>query len=131
MTLITNQTGLSDRLIEMSDLQELQRLVIKFRDARNWKQFHNPKDLTISLLLEAAELLEHFQWKSKEEMDQRLRTHRDEVSEELADVFYWVLLIAHDLGIDLTKEFKRKMGHNEKKYPIEKSKNKHTKYTEL
>ncbi len=115
----------------MSDLEKLTERLIRFRDARDWKQFHNPKDLAISLLLEAAEVLEHFQWKSKEEMEKHVEEHKNDVSEELADVLYWVLLMAHDLGIDLIDAFEKKMKKNEQKYPIKKAKGKHDKYTEL
>lgn len=102
-----------------------------FRDARNWKQFHNPKDLALSLTLEAAEVLEHFQWKSKEEIEEYLKTHKEHVGEELADVLYWVLLMSHDLEINILDALDRKMEQNEKKYPVEKAKGKHTKYTDL
>lgn len=115
----------------MSDLRELQKKVVAFRDARDWKQFHNPKDLTISLLLEAGELLEHFQWKSPEEMQEHVKTHKTDVSDELADVLYWVLLVANDLEIDLVTAFNKKLAANDKKYPVNKSKGNHKKYTEL
>lgn len=115
----------------MSDLTKLQNLVIDFRDARDWKQFHNPKDLALSLVLESAELMEHFQWKTEKEVQKHLVTNKAAVSEELADVFYWVLLIANDLDIDLNTALKEKLKQNDKKYPIAKSKGKHTKYTEL
>lgn len=115
----------------MADLADLQKRVIAFRDARDWEQFHNPKDLAVSLLLEAAEFLEHFQWKSSDEIKQHLKAKGDDVSDELADVLYWVLLIAHDMGIDLPKAFANKMAQNEKKYPVQKAKGKHTKYTDL
>lgn len=115
----------------MSDLADLQARVIKFRDARDWEQFHNPKDLAVSLLLEAAEFLEHFQWKSSDEIKSHLKGKGSDVSEELMDVLYWVLLIAHDLKIDIPKEFDRKMRQNESKYPIAKAKGRHTKYTNL
>lgn len=115
----------------MSDLRKLQEQVIKYRDARDWKQFHNPKDVSISLLLEAAELLEHFQWKSAEEMQKHLLDKKDEVADEIADVLYWTLLISHDLGIDLAGHFEKKMAQNEAKYPVAKSKGNHKKYTEL
>ncbi len=112
--------------------KELQKKIVKFRDARDWKQFHNPKDLSISLLLEAAELLEHFQWKSQQEMDDLPKTKEfGDVKEEVADIYYWVLLVANDLNIDLEKEFLKKMKQNEKKYPIEKARGSHKKYTEL
>lgn len=115
----------------MADWDKMQKEVIAFRDARNWKQFHNPKDMAISLLLEASELLEHFQWKNPEEITKHLKDKHGDISDELVDVLYWVLLIAHDLDIDIDKAFKRKMTQNNKKYSVEKSKNTHTKYTEL
>src|SRR3989338_2849417 len=113
------------------EIKKLQKMIVKFRDARDWKQFHNPKDLALSLTLEAAEVLEHFQWKSKEEIEEYIRTHKDEIGEELADVFNWVLILAHDLNIDILQASERKIGINEQKYPIEKAKGKHTKYNEL
>jgi NTP pyrophosphatase (non-canonical NTP hydrolase) len=115
----------------MADLETLQQEIVKFRDARNWKQFHNAKDMAISLSLEAAEVLEHFQWKTEEEIKQYLKNHTKDVSEELADVLYWVLLMSNDLDIDIGTAFDQKMKQNEKKYPIEKSKGSHKKYTEL
>ena len=115
----------------MSDLDDLQKLVLDFRDARDWKQFHNPKDMAISLVLEATELLEHFQWKNADEIAIKLKTHEKEINDEVVDVLYWVLLIANDLGVDLSKEFKRKMKENDAKYPVEKAKGTHKKYTEL
>ncbi|HVM73926.1 MAG TPA: nucleotide pyrophosphohydrolase [Candidatus Paceibacterota bacterium] len=112
-------------------LKELQKSVVKFRDARDWKQFHNPKDSSIALALEAAEVMEHFLWKNKKEMEERIKTRHEDIADELADVLYWVLLMSNDLKIDLTESFLRKLEKNDKKYPIEKSKGKHTKYTEL
>lgn len=115
----------------MPDLSDLQKRVVAFRDARDWKQFHNPKDTAVSLMLEAAEFLEHYQWKSPAEIKQHIRKNRTKVSEELMDVLYWVLLISHDLEIEVQKEFERKMTQNEKKYPVSKAKGSHKKYTEL
>lgn len=115
----------------MDNLNELTRRVIAFRDARNWQQFHNPKDLAISLSLEASELLEHFQWKNEEEIAKHLQGHKEDVEDELADVLYWVLLIANDLDINLSKSFLRKLEKNEAKYTVDKSKGNHKKYTEL
>ncbi|MFH1193040.1 MAG: nucleotide pyrophosphohydrolase [Candidatus Jorgensenbacteria bacterium] len=115
----------------MSDIERLTKLILEYRDARDWKQFHNPKDLALSLVLEAAEVLEHFQWKSKEEIESYVHTNRDDIGEELADVLYWVLLLSHDLKIDIKSVFEKKMDKNEKKYPVEKVKGKHTKYTKL
>jgi len=115
----------------MSDIKNLTKKIIKFRDARDWKQFHNPKDTAISLVLEAAEVMEHFQWKNKEEVEEYLKTSKDHIGEELADVFYWVLLMSHDLNIDIVKALKQKIKRNEDKYPVEKSHGSHKKYTEL
>jgi NTP pyrophosphatase (non-canonical NTP hydrolase) len=113
------------------DYKELQKRVIAFRDARNWKQFHNPKDCAISLNLEAAELLEHFQWKTEEEFKEYLKKAKGEIGDELMDVLYWVLLLSHDLDIDIPKAFNRKMAKNNKKYPVKKASGNHSKYTQL
>ncbi len=112
----------------MSDLQNITSQILKFRDARDWKQFHNPKDMALSLILEASELAEHFQWKSESDLK---TLDREAIGDELADVLYWVLLLASDLGIDLEKAFHTKMKKNERKYPIEKAKGKSDKYSEL
>lgn len=114
-----------------SDINELQNIIVKFRDERNWKQFHNPKDMSLSLVLEATETMEHFQWKSPKEMKEYIPKHKQEISEELADVLYWVLLMSHDLHIDIKTALKKKLIKAERKYPIEKAKGNHRKYTEL
>lgn len=115
----------------MSDLGDMQKRIVEFRNARDWQQFHNPKDLALSLVLEAAEVLEHFQWKSQQEMTEYVQNNKQEIGEELADTLYWVLLMAHDLNINLTDIFDKKMTKNESKYAVEKSKGNHKKYTEL
>jgi NTP pyrophosphatase (non-canonical NTP hydrolase) len=115
----------------MSDIKKLTQQVVKFRDARDWKQFHNPKDAAIGLALEAAEVLEHFHWKNDKEMKEHLATRKEEVGEELADILYWVFLMAYDFDIDLGEAFTKKMEKNAKKYPVEKAKGRHVKYTEL
>ena len=115
----------------MADLAKLTKLVTAFRDARDWKQFHNPKDSAISLLLEAGEVLEHFQWKNEEEMDTYVKSHKNEIAEELADVLYWVFLMGNDLHIDLSSAFVKKLKKNGAKYPIKKARGNHKKYTEL
>lgn len=114
-----------------SDIAKLQQKILQFRDARDWKQFHNPKDVALSLVLEAAEVLEHFQWKTSEEIKKYLRTHKPAIAAELADVFYWVLLMSHDLGIDIGEAVEVKLKVNAKKYPVKKAKGKHTKYHNL
>lgn len=115
----------------MDRMQELTQRILAFRDARDWKQFHNPKDVAISLVLEATEVLEHFQWKNTEEIKAHLESKKNEVAEELADVFYWVLLLSYDLGIDVAADLEKKMKKNESKYPVEKAKGNAKKYTEL
>jgi NTP pyrophosphatase (non-canonical NTP hydrolase) len=113
------------------DIKSLTKKIIKFRDARNWKQFHNPKDLALSLVLEAGEVMEHFQWKNAKEMEEHIKNNRNDIGDELADVFYWVLLMCHDMKIDITKAVDRKMKENDKKYPVAKAKGKHVKYNKL
>lgn len=115
----------------MNEIQELTRQILEFRDEREWKQFHNSKDMAISLVLEATELLEHFQWKSTGEVLDHLENHRNSVGEELADILYWVLLLSNDLHIDIKAAFQEKMKKNAKKYPIEKAKGSHKKYSDL
>lgn len=114
-----------------TDIQLLTEKIIKFRNARDWKQFHNPKDMAISLVLEASEVLEHFQWKNREEIEKYLKDNKDELAEELADVLHWVLLISNDLKIDIAKALRKKLKKNEKRYPVKKSKGTAKKYTEL
>jgi len=112
-------------------LSSLTKRIVDFRDARDWKQFHNPKDLSLSLVLEATEVMEHFQWKSKEEMDKYVITNKHDIGDELADVLYWVLLMSKDLNIDVIEALDKKMKINEEKYPTDKAKGKHTKYNKL
>lgn len=115
----------------MSDIKALTRAILKFRDERDWKQFHNPKDVAISLALEAAELLEHFQWKTPAEIKAHAKACKEDISDELADVLYWVLVLSHDLGIDMNKALKAKLVKNAAKYPVKKSRGRITKYTKL
>lgn len=111
--------------------KEILKRMLEFREARDWKQFHNPKDLALSLVLESAEVLEHFQWKNGKELEEYIATHKAEIGEELADTLYWVLLLSHDLGIDVFDALEKKMDKNEAKYPVEKAKGSHAKYNEL
>jgi len=115
----------------MSEFEELTKKILAFRDERNWAQFHNPKDCSLSLVLEAAEVMEHFQWKSPVEIKEYVVSHKKEIGEELADVLYWVLLLAHDLKIDLVDAFEKKLEKNRQKYPVEKALNQHAKYDKL
>jgi len=115
----------------MKNTNDLTKRIIAFRDARDWKQFHNAKDVALSLVLEATEVMEHFQWKSKEEIEKYIKTNKDEIGEELADVLYWVLLMSYDLKIDVLEALEKKILKNEEKYPVEKAKGRHTKYNKL
>ncbi len=115
----------------MKNIDDLTQKIITFRDARDWKQFHNPKDCAISLSLEASEVLEHFQWKSEKEIEDYLKVHKDDLAEELADVFNYLLLMCHDLEIDIMEASEKKLIQNNLKYPVEKARGRHTKYSEL
>ena len=115
----------------MSQIKSIIQKIKKFRDDRDWMQFHNHKDMALSLVLEASEVLEHFQWKSPEEVNNYGKTCKDEISEELADVALYLFELSDNLGIDITKAIHKKLKKNAKKYPIKKAKGKHTKYNKL
>lgn len=109
----------------MSEIQELTELINKFRDERDWRQFHNEKDLAISISLEASELLELFQWKTAEEGTENLLALKD----ELADVLIYSFMLADNLNLDIEQVVKEKLNKNQQKYPINKSRGSKTKYT--
>jgi NTP pyrophosphatase (non-canonical NTP hydrolase) len=113
----------------MSDsIKELRDNILNFRDARDWKKFHNPKDLAISISLEAAELLEVFQWSGSDvEVDSEKKINK--VKEELADVMIYSILMADTLGLDISEIVNNKLEENNKKYPVEKAYGKADKYT--
>ena len=115
----------------MNDFEKTLTRIRQFRDDREWMQFHNPKNLAISINLEAAELLEHFQWKSMEESETHAKAARVEISEEIADVAIYLLELADNLGIDLLAAVNAKLAKNEVKYPVEKAKGSAKKYTHL
>ena len=102
--------------------------ILGFQLERDWKQFHSPKNLAISLALEAAEVLEVFQWSKDNGLP---RDKIDILGQELADVYYYLLLLAHETGIDIRGEFRKKMELNASKYPVDKSKGSPRKYNEL
>ena len=102
--------------------------VLKFRDDRNWKQFHNPKDLAISISLEAAELLEVFQWSGS---DIVCEAKKDKIREELADVLNYCILMADACGLDMDEIIVEKIRRNNEKYPVEKARDSAKKYDEL
>lgn len=108
--------------------QETLDMVIKFRDDRNWRQFHNPKDLAISLSLEAAELLEVFQWSGE---DLQCADKKEKIEEELADVLSYCILMADVCGLDLDQILLKKLQRNAEKYPVDLAYGNKAKYTEL
>jgi len=102
-------------------IAELKRRVNDFVDRRDWHQFHSPKNLSMSLAIEAAELMEHFQWLSVEQ-SRRVADVPDQlaaVGEELADVLCYALAMANELRLDLSPAVRRKLEKNERKYPAE------------
>ncbi|MFJ8518997.1 nucleotide pyrophosphohydrolase [Lysinibacillus xylanilyticus] len=112
----------------MSELEKLRENILQFRDQRNWQQFHNPKDLALSVSLEASELLELFQWKTSEEAVEK---NLDKMKDELADILIYAILFANETDMDLVNIINNKLQKNNKKYPIEKFAGKNTKYNEI
>lgn len=114
-----------------TDLIILKQRLREFADARDWDQFHSPKNLAMALSVEVAEIVEHFQWLS-EEQSKNLPLHKlEEVEAELADTLNYLIRLADKLDIDLFAAAQRKIEVNEQKYPVEKSRGNATKYTEL
>lgn len=116
-----------------SELQRLQRALLAFRDARDWKQFHSLRNLIVSLNLEAAELLELTQWQRDDEIEAMRHDpqRRQALSDECGDVLLYLLLIADAAGIDLLAAATEKLKHNEEKYPVDKARGSRKKYTQL
>ena len=108
--------------------RETAEKILNFRNERNWSQFHNPKDLAISISLEAAELLECFQWSGS---DTEVTSKLEAMKEELSDIFIYSILLADRLKIDLDEVIQAKIAKNAEKYPVEKSFGKSSKYTEI
>ncbi len=115
----------------MNDVKDMIEKIKKFRDDRDWMQFHDPKNMAVSIILEASELLEHFQWKTIKEVDECAKQNQDEIQDEIADIALYLFEMADNLGIDLIKAMEKKLAKNEKKYPVSKARGKHTKYNRL
>ncbi len=113
------------------DLKRIISRIKKFRDDRDWMQFHDPKNMAISIILEASELLEHFQWKTKKEVEEYIRLHRQQIKEEIADIAMYLFELSDNLEIDLLSAMDKKMEENEQKYPLNKSKGNARKYDQL
>lgn len=119
--------------MDSQTVNALKQLVKAFCEARDWDQFHGPKDLAIGVITEASELLEHFRFQSEAQSYAILHDpkQREEVEDELADVFFFLLRFSQRFDVDLTKALLRKIEKSECKYPVEKAKGKNTKYTKL
>jgi len=114
-------------MIEQTVLEQL----LAFRRERDWEQFHNPKDVAISLSIEAAELLEWFQWRNTDEIAAMLQSEkREQLEDEIADVAVYLSYLCHDLGINLNQVVKNKMAKNAAKYPKDRVKGRADKYNE-
>jgi NTP pyrophosphatase (non-canonical NTP hydrolase) len=116
-----------------TNIQELKERIKEFCELRDWDQYHNPKDLAVGIITEASELLEQFRFKSDVEMERMLSDSekRTKISEEMADILYFLLRLAQRYNIDISSAFNAKMIQNEQKYPVEKAKGSNKKYTEL
>jgi dCTP diphosphatase len=115
----------------MNDLQVIQKRIIDFRNARDWAQFHDPKNLAVALSIEAGELLENFLWKTTEQSKNLTDEELANVKHEIADIFIFLTYLSVAYKIDLLKEVEAKIAHNDSKYPVEKAKGSAKKYWEL
>jgi NTP pyrophosphatase (non-canonical NTP hydrolase) len=115
----------------MSEIKKLTDKLLSFRKERDWEKFHNPKDMALSLTLEAAEVLDHFQWKNGEVLEEYIKNNKEDLGEELADVLGWILLMSHDLGIDINQALENKIIKNGIKYPVDKAMGRADKYNKL
>jgi NTP pyrophosphatase (non-canonical NTP hydrolase) len=113
------------------DVEALQSALREFARAREWGQFHSPKNLASALSVESAELLEHFQWLTEEQSRNLSPGKRDEIAEEIADVLIYAMQLADKLGIDLLDAAWKKLKVNEDKYPVDRAKGRITKHTDL
>jgi|SRR3989338_5272596 len=102
------------------ELSNLVGRIKQFREERNWMQFHNHKDMALSISLEAAELLEHFQWKNGADVDTVATERKDEIADEMADIFLYLLELSDNMGMDLMSAANRKFEKNKLKYPADK-----------
>lgn len=115
------------------NIQEIKEFVKKYCEDRDWDQFHGAKDLAVALIIEGAELLEHFRFKGDKEVEELFKDpkKKEEIEDEMADILYFLSRLAQKYNIDLSEAFERKMENGAKKYPIEKAKGSNKKYNEL
>ena len=114
-------------------IDELQRICLNYRDERDWKQFHNPKDLALALAIEVSEVLEHFRFKNNQEIEKYLEKeeNKKKVGYEIADILYFILLLSNEIGIDIVEDFKEKMKIAQGKYPVHLAKGSNKEYNEF
>jgi dCTP diphosphatase len=116
----------------MSDsISELTTQIQTFVDARDWRQFHNAKDLAVAIAAEAGELMQHFVWQQDDQIEKRLEKNREEIASEIADVAILLFEFADNLGMNLGEVMQAKIAYNDIRYPVEKSRGNNLKYTEL
>lgn len=114
-----------------ASIESLTSEIRAFRDARDWLQFHNPKELAVAITAEAGELLQHFVWQTAEQSEQRVAERKTEIQSEIADVAILLFELADNCGIDLAAAMRDKLAHNEERYPVAKAKGSNKKYNEL
>jgi NTP pyrophosphatase (non-canonical NTP hydrolase) len=112
-------------------LNRLREKILEFRDLRDWKQFHDPKNLAEAISIESAELLENFLWKTSDESRNLLEKQKIAIGEEIADIAIFLTILAHEMELDIEQIVNRKLDLNEEKYPVNKSKGSAAKYTEF
>ncbi len=112
-------------------IEEVQAALRRFRDERDWMQFHNPKDMAAALAIEASELQELFLWKTGDEVEALVSSKREQISDEIADVAAFLFELSDNLKIDLGRAVLAKLEKNELKYPVDKARGSSSKYTEL
>ena len=115
----------------MDDIKKITEKIKKFRDERDWMKFHDPKNMAVSIILEASELLEHFQWKTTEEVEKYAKQNHAEIKDEIADIALYLFELADNLDISLISAMEDKLKKNAMRYPVEKARGRHTKYDKL
>ncbi len=114
-----------------TSIESLTAEIRAFRDARDWKQFHNPKELAVAITAEAGELLQHFVWQSPEQSDQRVAQRKEEIASEMADIAILLFELADNCAVSLPEAIRAKLARNETRYPVDKAKGSNKKYNEL
>jgi len=102
----------------VTSITEITEKILEFRDAREWKKYHTPKNLALSLVIELGELFESFQWQTNEEIKESFEKIRENVEDEIADVSIYLFLLAHELEVNLEEIVLKKIERNSEKYPI-------------